>query len=82
MTALVFLSTFDKKKIMIIERQNQDIIIKASSAINMSAVQKLIDYINVLEIVSENEGTEEQALELSREANKNWWNQNHSRFIK
>lgn len=67
---------------MIIERQNQDIIIKASSAINMSAVQKLIDYINVLEIVSENEGTEEQALELSREANKNWWNQNHSRFIK
>ena len=66
---------------MIIERQNQDIIIKASSAINMSAVQKLIDYINVLEIVTENKGTEEQALELSREANKNWWNQNRSRFI-
>ena len=67
---------------MIIERQNQDIIIKASSEINMSAVQKLIDYINVLEIVTENKGTEEQALELSREANKNWWNQNRSRFIK
>ena len=67
---------------MIIERQNQEIIIKASSAINMSAVQKLIDYINVLEIVTENKGTEEQALELSREANKNWWNQNRSRFIK
>ncbi|MBE9465102.1 hypothetical protein ACFP1I_16195 [Dyadobacter subterraneus] len=67
---------------MIIERQNQNIIIKASSAINMSAVQKLIDYINVLEIVTENKGTEEQALELSREANKNWWNQNRSRFIK
>lgn len=67
---------------MIIERQNQDIVIKVSSTINMTAVQKLIDYINVLEIVSENKGTEEQASELSREANKNWWNQNRSRFIK
>ncbi|WP_159474586.1 hypothetical protein [Dyadobacter sp. 3J3] len=67
---------------MIIERQNQDIIIKANGSINLTAVQKVIDYINVLEIVSENGGTEEQASELAREANKNWWNKNRSRFIK
>ncbi len=67
---------------MTIERQNQDIIIKASSSINMNAIQKLVDYINVLEIVSENKGTEEQALELSRETNRNWWSQNRGRFLK
>ncbi|MEO6685483.1 MAG: hypothetical protein ABIN24_05940 [Dyadobacter sp.] len=82
MTKLLFLSIFDKKEFMIIERQNQDIIIKTNGSINMTAVQKVIDYINVLEIVSENGGTEEQASELAREANKNWWNQNRSRFIK
>jgi hypothetical protein len=67
---------------MIIERKEQDIIIKSSGSINMNAVQKVIDYINVLEIVSENKGTEEQAAELAREVNKNWWDQNHDNYIK
>lgn len=67
---------------MIIERKEQDIIIKSSGSINMNAVQKVIDYINVLEIVAENKGTEEQAAELAREVNKNWWDQNHDNYIK
>ncbi len=66
---------------MVITRQDRNIIIQANDSINMGAVQKLIDYINVLEITSQNKGTEEQAAELAREINKNWWSANKSRFL-
>lgn len=66
---------------MVIERQNEKIIIEPLSSINMNAVQKVIDYINALEIVSQNKGTEEQAAELAREVNRDWWQKNRSRFV-
>ena len=67
---------------MVIERDNENIIIKADKSINMSAVQKLIDYINVLEIASQKQGTEEEAARLAEEADKKWWQENKSRFLK
>ena len=66
---------------MVIERINQDIIIKPAEGINMEAVQKVIDYINVLEISAQNQGTEEQAEELAKEVNANWWEENKHRFL-
>lgn len=66
---------------MVITRQDKKIIIETNGSINMEAVQRLIDYINVLEITSQNQGTEEQAAELAREIDKNWWAANKSRFL-
>ena len=66
---------------MVIERSNQDIIIRSTTEINMVAVQKVIDYINVLEIAAHNQGTEEQAGKLAKEANANWWKENKHRFL-
>lgn len=66
---------------MVITRQDKKIIIETNGSINMEAVQRLIDYINVLEITSQNQGTEEQAAELAREIDKNWWTANKSRFL-
>ncbi|HEY5327611.1 MAG TPA: hypothetical protein VIJ27_11475 [Mucilaginibacter sp.] len=66
---------------MVIERLNQDIIIRPAAGINMGAVQKVIDYINVLEIAAQNRGTEEQAAELAREVDTNWWKENKHRFL-
>ena len=66
---------------MVITRQDKNILIETSGSINMEAVQKLIDYINVLEITSRNKGTEEQATELAREIDKGWWSKNKSRFL-
>ncbi|GAB4016848.1 hypothetical protein GCM10028808_46590 [Spirosoma migulaei] len=66
---------------MVITRQDRNILIEANDSINMEAVQKLIDYINVLEIVSQNQGSEEQAAELAAESDKNWWSENKSRFL-
>jgi hypothetical protein len=67
---------------MIITRENNKIIIQAVSSINMDAVQRLIDYINVLEITANNQGTEEQAAALADEIDRNWWTENKKRFLK
>ncbi|SKB82524.1 hypothetical protein [Dyadobacter psychrophilus] len=66
---------------MVITRQDKSIIIEASDSINMGAVQKVIDYINILEIAAQNQGTDEDASELAMQVNKNWWAENKSRFL-
>ncbi|GAB2565165.1 hypothetical protein [Spirosoma areae] len=66
---------------MVITRQDKNILIQTNGSINMEAVQRLIDYINVLEITSQNQGTAEQAAELARDVNKKWWSENKSRFL-
>ncbi len=67
---------------MVIEQQNQDLIIRIGRPADMRVVQKLLDYFNLMESISKNQGTEEQATELAREVHKNWWAENRSRFIK
>lgn len=66
---------------MVITRRDRNIIIEANDSINMKAVQKLIDHINILEITSQNQGTEEQAAELARDVEANWWKANKHRFL-
>ena len=68
---------------MVIERQNQDIVIRLnSSLVDIEDVQKLTSYFRFLESNAKNQGTEEEATELAREVHKDWWNRNRSRFIK
>ncbi|MCF0054075.1 hypothetical protein LXM25_28640 [Dyadobacter sp. LJ53] len=66
---------------MVITRQDRNIIIEASDSINMDAVQKVIDYINILEIAAKNQGTEKDASDLAKHVDKNWWAENKSRFL-
>jgi hypothetical protein len=67
---------------MVIERDKEDIVIRLNAPINMSAAQKVIDYFNLLESISKNQGTEEQAEELAWEAHRNWMKENAYRFTK
>jgi hypothetical protein len=48
----------------------------------MDEIQKTIDYLRILESNAKNQGTQQQADELAREINKNWWTENKHRFIK
>ncbi|HWV32288.1 MAG TPA: hypothetical protein VN038_21650 [Dyadobacter sp.] len=69
--------------IMVIERQNEDIVIRLNaSLIDMEEVQKLTSYFRFIESNAQNNGTEEQAAELAREVHSAWWAKNRSRFIK
>lgn len=66
---------------MVVERQNNELVIRVSSAMNISIVQKMLDYFDVMDIALQNKGTEEQAAELAREVNKKWVADNKDRFI-
>jgi len=68
---------------MVIERENENVIIKVNPAlIGMDEIQKVIDYFHILESNAQNQGTQEQADELARESQKGWWKGNRDRFIK
>jgi hypothetical protein len=66
---------------MVIEYQNQEIVIRLPGSMDRDAVRKVVDYFNALEIISQNQGTEEQASELAREVEANWWKANKQRFL-
>ena len=65
---------------MVIERTAQGILIKTTAPVNTKDVQKIIDYFALTELVSKNRGTQEQADELAREAETQWWEANKHRF--
>lgn len=67
---------------MVIEQQNQDLIIRISAPVDIRATQKVVDYLSLMESISKNQGTEEEAAELARDIHKDWWIKNRSLFIK
>ncbi len=67
---------------MVVERTEQGILIKTTAPVNMRALQKIIDYFNLLEITSRAQGTEEEAAVLADEIDKKWWAENKHRFLK
>jgi hypothetical protein len=67
---------------MLIERDKEDIVIRLNAPINMEAAQRVIDYFNLLESISKNQGTEEQAEELAWESHRSWLKENAHRFAK
>lgn len=67
---------------MIIEQQNQDLVIRVTAPTDIRATQKVVDYLNLMESISKNQGTLEQATELARDAHNEWWIKNRSLFIR
>ncbi len=66
---------------MVIERNNNEIVIRLPDSVDLLEVQRLLDYFGFTESVSKNQGTEEQAAQLAREVEKSWWNENKHRFL-
>jgi hypothetical protein len=67
---------------MTIERDKDEIVIRLNAPIDMKAAQKVIDYFNLIESISKNQGTEDQAAELAWESHRDWLAENSHRFIK
>ena len=74
------------KETMVIERDNENIIIKVNASLlgvrGMQEIQQFADYVRVLESNAKNKGTQEQADALAEEINQNWWAENKHRFLK
>lgn len=67
---------------MIIERNSSQIVIKVSSQVDSFGFQRIMDYLDYLEITSKSKGTQNDADMLADELNENWWKENRKRFIK
>lgn len=67
---------------MIVERANNQIVIKVSRNVDTFGFQRITDYLEYLEITSKSKATQEDADKLDDELNENWWAKNRKNFIK
>lgn len=67
---------------MIIERTEDEVILRLPADIDVSSLQRILDYLKYKEAISKSQGTEEQALELGRELKRNWWEENKEKYNK
>jgi len=67
---------------MIVERISNQIVIKVSHKVDAFGFQRIMDYLDYLEITSKSKATQEDADRLADELNENWWSKNRKIFIK
>ena len=67
---------------MIIERTNSQIIIKVSPRVDTFGFQRIMEYLDYLEMTSKSKATQDEADKLADELNENRWKKNRKRFIK
>ena len=67
---------------MTVERKKDEILIRLSANLDLKKIESMVEYFNLVDILSQNKGKEEDATQLAREVNKTWWKKNRSRFIK
>jgi len=67
---------------MIVERTNNQIVIKVSQEVDLFGIQRIMNYLEYLEISSKTKETQDDADRLADELNENWWSKNRERFIK
>jgi hypothetical protein len=68
---------------MIIERDNNNIIIKLdASLVGIETVQKWADYFRLIESNAKNQGNEQQVNELVQASHQNWLMENQDRISK
>jgi ribosomal protein L7/L12 len=67
---------------MIVERTSNKIVIKVSKQVDSFGFQRIMDYLDYLEITSKSKATQDDADRLADELNENWWSKNRKRFIK
>lgn len=69
---------------MVIERENNDIIIRISEGegnLDIKELQEILDYIIYRRLVTKSKATQDQIDELAKEVNKAWWSENKDRFL-
>jgi hypothetical protein len=66
---------------MIIERVDNQIIIKLPAGVDLEGVQRLINYLLYKEATQDSKAKQEEVDELAREVNKQWWDKNKHRFL-
>ena len=73
---------FVKADVMIVERNEQDIVIRLDARLfDMGDVQRMINYFRFVESNAVNRGAESDATDLAREVEQAWWAENRNKFL-
>ena len=67
---------------MIVERTSSKIVIKVSHNVDTFGFQRIMDYLDYLEITAKSKATQDDVDSLADELNENWWTKNRKNFIK
>jgi len=59
---------------MIVERRDNEILVRFSAGIESSKIQGILDYLRYVELTSKSEASESDVEELVKEAKKGRWN--------
>jgi hypothetical protein len=62
-----------EKKEMIVERQNNEIVVRFSAGIKTSRIQTILDYLRYEELTSKSTASEDDVDELLKEVKKGRW---------
>ena len=66
---------------MIIEKTKDQILIKISPKVNPFGFQRIMDYLEYLELTSKSKANQSDADKLAEELNQSWWKSNKDKFL-
>ena len=67
---------------MVIERTNNEIIIRLPAYVDTDGLQNLIDYLTYKEVTARSEAKQSDVDDLSQEVKAGWWAKNRDRLVK
>jgi len=66
---------------MIIERKNNEVVIRLPDTIDTSDLQEMVDYLRYKEITAKSRATQEDAENLAKEAKRGRWKRDRKRLL-
>ncbi len=66
---------------MTIQRIDNQIVITLPASVGVEGLQRLINYLLYKEATKDSQAKQEDVDKLSREVNKQWWEENKHRFL-
>ncbi|GAB3926995.1 hypothetical protein [Larkinella terrae] len=67
---------------MLIERTANEVIIRLPASVDITGLQRVVDYLTYKEATANSKANQEQVDELAKEVKKGWWKQNRKRLLK
>jgi hypothetical protein len=67
---------------MVIERINGELVVKIPGKISPSAIQEILDYLEAMSLIRNSRASEKEIAKLSKNLNREWWENNKHRFVK
>ena len=67
---------------MVIERTEDEVIIRLPAYVNTDGLQQLVNLLVYKEVTAKSEATQEAVDGLTKEVKKDWWGKNSSKYIK